>query len=217
MTAANGAARTRLVRMAALAGIALVLAQSAADLVAVLAFHSYDSLVDLDRSNALPDVVSVGIILSAAVGSAVLSTRLQAGRWAATALVVALVLIAAGDAAHLSDDASTVHGRVVIAALACVALLGLRVALTTRRTSRICMFSAIALLAVDVKIPFAYDQLMNVTGNPWVGRGDVLYELGIVLDEGIEAAAWILLAVGLWIAVLEAKDAGGVVAGSPAS
>ena len=210
MTAAHDAARTRLIHVAVLFGALLVVAQSAADMVAVLAFHSYDSLVDLDRSNALPDVVSVAIILSAAAGSAVLSTRLRSSRWVAGVLTVVLVLIALDDAAHFSDDTSTMGGRVVILTVLCGALLTVAVALRTSRTPLVCMLLGIVLLAIDVKVPFLYDQLMNVTGNPWVQRGDLLYELGIVLDEAIEVTAWLLLSAGLWIAALEAGDTGTV-------
>lgn len=206
MAAADGTVATKIVRVGLTACVAVLAAQSAADLVAVLGFHSYNSLVDLDRSNAVPDLVSIAIILSAAVGSAMLATRRRAVRQTTGALAVMIALVAIEDVAHLSDDASTIHGRVVIATIVCAALLVIAVALRTSGTPRICMLLGIALLAIDVKIPFAYDQLMNVTGNPWVQRGDFLYELGVVLDEGIETTAWALLSVGLWVAALEARD-----------
>ena len=51
-------------RATAVGGCALLVTQSALHLIATLGFHSTDSLVDLDRSNGIPDIVSVAIILS---------------------------------------------------------------------------------------------------------------------------------------------------------
>ena len=58
-----------------------------------------------------------------------------------------------------------------------------------------------------MKAPFAYDQLMNTVGQPWVVRGDFLYELGVVLDEGMELMGWTLVAVGLWEVALARRAA----------
>ena len=46
---------------------------------------------------------------------------------------------------------------------------------------------------------------MNAVGQPALVRGDLLYELGIVLDEAMEFAGWTLLAVGLWDAALAVR------------
>jgi hypothetical protein len=58
-----------------------------------------------------------------------------------------------------------------------------------------------------VKAPFVYDKLMNTVGQPWVVRGEFLYELGVVLDEGMELMGWALVAVGLWEVALATRAA----------
>jgi len=189
--------RRNFVRAALLVGVGLVLAQSAAHLIAALGFGSYHSVVDLDRSNGIPDIVSTLIIGGTAVAAFILSSRDPTLRVAAAGLGIALLIIAIDDALH-TDDVESSYGIVVIATIVAAALLTIRVALRAPVTGRILLLTGVALLALDVKMPFAYDQLMNAVGQPWVHRGDLLYELGIVLDEGLELTAWILMAVGLW-------------------
>jgi hypothetical protein len=80
MAAERSTSRASIVRIAVFAGLALVAAQSAAHLIAALAFGSYHSVFDLDRSNGIPDVLSVVVIAAGALGAAVLSSRDRAGR-----------------------------------------------------------------------------------------------------------------------------------------
>ena len=92
MSAAGHTVGVNIVRVGLAAAVVLLATQSTADLVASLEFHSYDSLVDLDRSNGIPDIISVAIILSAALGAAVLSTRVRGVRLPAAALSIALMI-----------------------------------------------------------------------------------------------------------------------------
>ncbi len=195
-------------RATAIGGCALLVTQSALHLIATLGFHSTDSLVDLDRSNGIPDIVSVAIILSAALAAAVLATHAGDTRLWAMALVIALTFIAIDDTLHEETNVSTTYGRIVVATILAAALLTISVAVKTPRPARTILLVALTLLAIDVKIPFIYDQLMNVTGNPALVRGDLLDELGVVLDENIETAAWILLSIGLWAATFSTPEAG---------
>jgi hypothetical protein len=107
------------------------------------------------------------------------------------------------DGLHLEDDLRTVRGLIVTGTILCAALMTIRVALGVPERARVLLLVGVALLLLDVKMPFLYDQLMNTVGQPALVRGDLLYELGVVLDEGLELAGWMLLAVGLWDAALD--------------
>jgi hypothetical protein len=68
-----------------------------------------------------------------------------------------------------------------------------------------CLFVGLVLLVLEVKAPFAYGRLMNTVGEPALGRGDFLYEFGVVLDEGVELMGCVLVAAGIWHAALAAQ------------
>jgi hypothetical protein len=203
---------TRIVRAGLVAGFALLAAQSAAHLVGTLGLHSChteigacDTVFDLWRNNGPFDLVSLGLIVSAALAATVLAVWDRSTRLAATALAVIFTLIAIDDSLH-EDKLTSAYGLVVAATLVAAGLLVVAVALNAPRAARFVLLAGLVLLAVDVKVPFAYDQLMNLTGNPALVRGDVLYELGIVLDEGMELMAWTLLATGLWATAAVARE-----------
>jgi hypothetical protein len=82
--------------------------------------------------------------------------------------------------------------------MAVAAVFTIAVAVSTPRVPRLFLILGIALLGLDSKAPFAYDQLMNLVGQPSLHRGDLLYELGVTLDEALETMGWILVAIGLW-------------------
>jgi hypothetical protein len=202
----------RITRAGLSVGLALLLAQSAAHLVGTLAFRSChtdfsacDTAFDLWRNDGILDLVSLVLIVAAALGAGVLAVREQSSRLAAAALAVMLSLIAIDDSLH-QDDLASPYGLVVAATLLGAGLLVIAVALNTPPAPRTLLLAGLVLLAFDVKTPFAYDQLMNLTGNPALGRGDVLYEVGIALDEGMEVMAWTVLATGLWAAAAVAHE-----------
>jgi hypothetical protein len=203
---------TRIVRAGIVAGCVLLAAQSAAHLVGTLVlrschtdFGNCDTAFDLWRNNGLLDLVSLAIIVVAALGAAAVALWDPSARLAATALAVMFALIAIDDSLH-EDDLASAYGLVVAATLLAAGLLVVAVALRAPPRARAVLVTGLVLLAVDVKVPYAYDQLMNVIGHPALGRGDVLYELGIVLDEGLEVLAWTLLATGLWAAAAVARE-----------
>jgi hypothetical protein len=207
------AARFGFVRVALAGGVALVAAQSLGHLLATFGFGSCDGIefgtcsspFDLDRSNGLPDVGSTVVIAAATLGAGVLAARNRAARVPAALLALALLLVGTDDALHARDNASSSFGIVVIATLVASFTLAAWVASLVPRVASLCLGAGVALLALDVKMPFAYDQLMNVVGQPWLGRGDVLKELGIVLDEAMELFGWVLVTTGLWEAALTAQ------------
>jgi len=203
------AARPTFVRAALVAGLALVAAQSGAHMLVTLGgnigFGEADSAFDLDKSNGIPDVVSTLLLVAAAVGAVVLAGKNRFGRSPA-ALAAALFVVATADALHTGNGTVT-YRLIVIATLLVTGALATWVALRTRGATRACIFVGLALLVLDVKAPYLYDQLMNAVGQPALRRGDFLYELGVVLDEGMELMGWVLVAVGLWGAALAPRAA----------
>jgi len=193
------------------AGVVAVAAQSVAHLVVTLGanldFGQSDSVFDLDRSNGVPDIVSTAVIVAAAAGSIVLAGHARPGRLPAAGLAAALLVVATDDTLHDGLKGAGSDRLVVMAALLAAVTLMACVALRVRGVAKACLLVGLALLVFDVKAPFAYDQLMNAVGQPWVVRGDFLYELGVVLDEGMELMGWVLVAVGLWEAALAARGA----------
>ena len=114
-------------------------------------------------------------------------------------------MIAVDDTLHTGDEGTGTYGVLVIATLLAAGALATWVALRTRGVARTCLLVGLVLLVLDVKAPFVYDQLMNTVGQPALGRGDFLYELGVVVDEGMELMGWVLVTVGLWDAALAAR------------
>jgi hypothetical protein len=212
VSAAETSIEGRFVRAGLLVGCALLAAQSGLHLFGTLGLRSChtdlgacDTAFDLWRNNGPLDLVSLVLILGAVLGAAALAVWDRSARFAATTLAVVFMLIAIDDSLQ-EDDLGSAYGLVVAATLIAAGLLVVAVALRTPSRARAVLLGGLVLLAVDVKVPFAYDQLMNVTGHPALGRGDVLYELGIVLDEGLEVMAWTLLATGLWAAAAVARE-----------
>jgi hypothetical protein len=191
----------------------LIVVQSLAHLVATVRLGACDatgfsecpSVFDLDHNNGIWDLVSTAVIAASALGAAALGVRRRPRDVAALALAAVLFLLTVDDTLHLGDNARNVYGAIVLGTTLCAATLTIRVAVGVPGSTRWFLLLGIALLALDVKAPFLYDQLMNVVGQPALARGDLLYEIGIVLDEAIELAGWTLLAVGLWDAALAAR------------
>jgi hypothetical protein len=191
-------------------GGAVHVAQSVVHLIATVGFGvcgatgfaECPSVFDLDHNNGIADVVSTALIATAALGAAVLGARRRPRDVASPALATILFLVTLDDALHLEDNARTAYGVIVIGTISCGAVLTIRVAVGVFRETRWLLLVGTAVLAIDAKAPCLYDQMMNAVGQAALGRGDLLYELGIVLDEGMELAGWTLLAVGLWDAAL---------------
>jgi hypothetical protein len=208
----NSRVEARAVRAGLAVGCALLVAQSAAHLVGTLWFRSChtdfgscDTPFDLWRNNGVLDLVSLVVIVAAALGAGSLALWDRSSRVVAAALAATFALIAIDDSLQ-QDDLKSAYGLVVVATLFAAGLLVIAVARKAPTAARVILLVGLVLLAVDVRAPFAYDQLMNLTGNPALGRGDALYELGIVLDEGMELMAWTLLATGVWAAAGAARE-----------
>jgi hypothetical protein len=212
MAAAHRWKEARVVRVGLAVGFTLLVVQSAAHLFATLGSHTCPpgiglcaTSLDLWRNNGVLDLVSLVFIVSTALGAGVLAMWDRSSRISGAVLAVMFALIAIDDSLQ-QDDLASAYGVVVGATLAAAGLLVIAVAWKAPLAARILLLTGLVLLAFDVKVPYAYDQLLNLTGNAALGRGDVLYELGIVLDEGMELMAWALLATGLWAAAGAARE-----------
>ena len=192
-------------RVVLAAGLVLLVAQSVADLVVSLGFHSYHSLVDLDRNNGVPDIVSTVAILSAALGAGMLSIRAARGRSRLAILAGVLTLIALADAVQAGVDRSTLSGDLVLATIAVAALLLLATSFEMPRSAKVSTLVGLGFLAVAVAGGLTYDTSLAQIGLADLSRGDVTYELGIVAKQGLELAGWTLIAVGLWVAAAAAE------------
>jgi hypothetical protein len=194
-------------------GALVIVAQSIAHLIVTVGLGACDatgfgpcpSVLDLDHSNGVSDIVSTVVIAAAALGAAALGVRRRPHEMAAFGLAAILFLVTFDDALHFEDNAKNVYGVIVVGTIVCAAVLTIRVAAGVSSGTRWLLLIGTALLALDAKAPFLYDQLMNTVGQPALVRGDLLYELGIVLDEAMELAGWSLIAVGLWNAAFEVR------------
>ena len=192
-------------RVVLAAGLVLLVAQSVADLVVSLGFHSYHSLVDLDRNNGIPDIVSTVAILCAALGAGMLSLRAARGRSRLAILAGVLTLIALADAVQAGVDRSTLSGDLVLVTIAVAALLLLATSFEMPRSAKVSTLVGLGFLAVAVAGGLTYDTSLAQIGLADLSRGDVTYELGIVAKQGLELAGWTLIAVGLWVAAAAAE------------
>jgi hypothetical protein len=207
--------RKRLIATALVAGALLVVAQSIAHRIVTVGLGACDatgfgpcpSVLDLDHDNGVSDIVSTVVIAAAGIGAGVLGVRRWPHETAALALAALLLLVTFDDALHLEDNTRNVYGLVVVGTIVCGAVLTIRVAATVPSGARWLLLLGTALLALDAKAPFLYDQLMNRVGQPALVRGDLLYELGVVLDEAMELTGWALVAIGLWDAALSSPPA----------
>jgi hypothetical protein len=187
-------------------GIALfvLLAQSAIGLVAALVLNSYDSVFDLDRNNGIPDLLSTAVIFAAALGAAELAAVRSRDRWLAAALALLLSLVALDDFLQQEAGRGDAWGKSVIVTLLTFTLLLLAVARNAPRRAGLMLVIGLCLLAVAVKNAYEYDQFLNMLGRGDQERGDLDYELGIVLKQGLEFVGWSLVAIGLWATALAA-------------
>jgi hypothetical protein len=194
--------------------VGLVVAQSLGHLVETLEFGRLDSLLDVERSNGAPDIVSTVSLLVASVGATALACfetglrrRLAAG---AAVLLAALTL-----ADTLHDGAHPAHavGRLVIALVVCTVVLLAVIAATGGRRTRTTIAVA-ALLLAGSSLTDSLDHLAKALQR---GRGDAVEEVQIVTKEGLETLGWSLVALALWDEALRRRAAERRVFTTPAS
>jgi hypothetical protein len=177
----------------AIVGIALL--QSAVHLAVVLGRHRVGTIVDLDRSNGVPDLVST-VVLTAATGGAMAVARVERGsrRGVPAALAVALALLTLADIVHDGPHPASGTGWLVIAMVAATSLLLALTAAVSGTRTRATLAAAGCLLATSFLIN-GLDEW-----NQWFERvrGDRVIEYQIVAKEGLELVGWSLVALTLW-------------------
>lgn len=186
-----------MVRIGLAASLAALVTQSAAALVASLEFQSFNSPIDLDRNNGIPDVLSTALIVAAALGASALAATKLRGRWLPAALAVVLFIVALDDVLQAEVERG-LRGMLVVATLATATLLIVALARHAPRRAALGLLIGLCLLVAAVKGAYAYDQFLNELGRGDQERGDLDYELGIVLKQGLELLGWSLVAIGVW-------------------
>jgi hypothetical protein len=204
MTTARHSQAATLVRVGLAGALLLLVVQSVADLVASVHFHSYNSLVDLDRNNGIPDVLSSAMIVTAALGAFALAARSTRDRWQASALALLLAIVALDDVLQMEAGDANAWSMSVIVTLVMTTLLILAIARRASQIAGVTLLLGLSLLVVAVKNAWIvpYDQLLNMLGHNDQERGHLGYELGIVWKQGLEFLGWSLVTIGLWAAAL---------------
>jgi hypothetical protein len=208
MAAARHDPVTRLIRAGLFGSLLLLAVQSAAGLVASLDFHSYSSPVDLERNNGLPDVLSTAVILAAALGAAALAAAATRDRWQAAALSILLAIVALDDVLQEEvggSNLSNVWGISVVVTLATAALLIIAVARHAPRVAGLGLVMGLCFLAAAVYAADGYAQFLNLLGRGDQERGDLDYEVGVVLKQGLELLGWSFVAIGVWATVVAVR------------
>lgn len=173
----------------------VVIVQSIAHLAVVLGADRIGTILDLDRSNGLPDIVSTVVLGIAATGAANLFRRAEGiRRLASGATSVALSALTLADVLHDGAHPSGDTGRLVIALVVCtiglLAILAVESGVRGRMTLAVGVgFLAASFLATGLD---RFDQRFQRE------RGEPLAEFQIVAKEGLELAGWALVALALW-------------------
>ena len=173
-----------------------VVAQSVVHLVVVLWLDRVGTVVDLDRSNGLPDIVSTLALGLGAVGAGFLAHQERGGgrQVAAGGLAVLLALATVADLRHDGAHPSSPYGPYVIGVVATAGLLVLLVGAASGSRARI----TFAVAGLALAFSFFVAGLHRADGWFERERGDLVDECQIVAKEGLELLGWSLVALGLW-------------------
>ena len=201
----SGEPVARTLRIGLIGALVLFVLQSAIGLIAALGFNSYHSFLDLDRNNGVPDLLSTAAILIAAVGAGELAVVQRRDRWKAAALTLLLSIVALADLSQQEAGFGDAGGMTVVLALVTSTLLILVIARKASARVRLTLVVGLCLLIVAVRMAYEYDQFLNILGRGDQERGDLDYELGIVLKQGLEFLGWSFVATGIWATAVAAR------------
>jgi hypothetical protein len=172
----------------------LVAAQSVVHLVVVLRFDRIGTLVDLDRSNGLPDLFSTAALGLGAAGAAFVALReRRLQHLGATVLAALLLLLTLADLLHEGAHPSSRSGPYVIALVLAAWVLLVIVAVASGPRARF-TFAAAALV---VAASFSAEGLDRLSHGLERERGAPIAEYRIVAKEGLELLGWSLVALAL--------------------
>jgi hypothetical protein len=191
---------------------AVVVAQSILHFQVVLEEGRVGALVDLDRSNGVPDVVSTAVLATATVGAMLLvPDKNGSGRLLGALTAACLAALTTADLLHDGAHPGSANGRLVIALAVCtVALLGLT---RVTRRGRVTLATGVCLLAGA----FLVDGLDRLSDRLEPQRPDLGTESQIVAKEGLELLGWSLVTLALWDEALRRRRAARMVPTAPAS
>jgi hypothetical protein len=174
--------------------VAIAVAQSVMHLVVRLGLDRADTLVDLDRSNGLPDLVSTVALAACAVGAAVLAWRIAGSRRTAAAAAAALLAaLTVADVMHDGAHPFRRAGPLVIATVLATAALLAYIAVDASHRARITLAVAAVVLGGSFLVT-GLDRLEWFDRN----RGEPIAEYRVVAKEGLELLGWSLMALALW-------------------
>jgi len=178
-----------------MAVLAVVAAQSAAHLELTLGQRRVGTVLDLERSNSLPDLVSTLILALAAAGAVALAGRERGRRRAlAASLGSLLALLVLADVTHDGPHVSSVRGATVIGLVVAVGVLLALVALPDGWWPRALVAAAVLVLCGS----FLVTALDNVDAGRFErAGGDPIAEYEIVVKHGLELLGWSLVALAL--------------------
>lgn len=180
----------------------VVAAQSIVHLAVVLRADRVGTIVDLDRSNGLPDIVSTIVLGIAAAGAANLVRREEGvRRLAPGGTAVALAALTLADLIHDGAHPWRGSGRMVIALVLCTVGLLAVIAVQSGVRGRLTLALAACCLAASF-LATGLDRF-----DRWFERerGDAIAEYRIVAKEGLELAGWAFVALALWDQSLRAR------------
>jgi hypothetical protein len=200
---ARGATRSSwvVVSIGAIAG--LVVLQSVVHLVLVLDLHRIDTVVDLDRSNGIPDILSTLAFAVAAAGAVVLARSEDGRGLLGSALAAGLVLLGAADLIHWGAHPTPTSGKVVIALVGGVGVLAVLIAVDSAVRTRVTLAGAGCVLVCSFAV-ITLDRFFHRFERE---RGDAIAEYQIVAKEGLELLGWSLVALALWDEALRRRRA----------
>jgi hypothetical protein len=182
---------------------AVVVLQSVVHLFVTLGLDRIDTIVDLDRSNGLPDLASTVALAAGAVGAAALARRGVKGNRAAAAVTASLLLaLTLADFTHDGAHPFRRAGPLVIGAVIATAVL--LAVIGVRASGRVRVTLVMAMLVLGCS--FAVAGLHHL--DPWFDqdRGKREAEVQIVVKEGLELLGWSLVALAVWDEALRRRS-----------
>jgi hypothetical protein len=185
--------------------LGLVLLQSVVHLTVVLRLHRTGTMVDLDRSNGIPDVVSL-LALGAAASGAMVAARCEVGsrRAAISILAGLLASVTIADLAHTGPHPSSNLGWLVIAASISAVLVLVCIAARFGSAGQAMIAAGVIALAAS----FVVHGLSKLSPERFAQeRPDAVNEYQIATKEGLELLGWSLVALALWDEALARRDA----------
>jgi hypothetical protein len=188
--------------LTAIVGVAVL--QSVVHLAVVLGAGWIGTLVDLDRSNSIPDLASTAALAAAAYGATLIARGAHGGRRiVAAVLAIALAVLTLADLIHDGPHPASVVGWLVIAVVVGAGLLLTVLAGACDARAHITLAVAGCLLVSSFLVNGLdqYDQWFERK------RGDHLREYEIVAKEGLELLGWSLVALALWDEALRRRAA----------